>query len=147
MKKTVGILIAFLVIYSFYQVVFMGLDRPPEWSEALTELHEGEFDETIRTAPPWMVVHVWATWCSICKQAKPDYNVVAERFPDNVGFYHLDLDQNPEWAETYRVSDGVPTTLIFYQGQEISRHSGRLPAGAMENWIHHTTGVHPLPDS
>lgn len=125
----------------------MGFDRPATWSDSLTELQGSSFDSIIDTAPPWMVVHVWAPWCSICKQAKPDYNAVAELFPEEVGFFHLNLDENPVWAETYRVGDGVPSTLIFYRGQEISRHTGRLPAGALENWITHTTGVESLSDS
>lgn len=147
MKKPVLYLLAFLAVYSFYRVAVTGIERPVTWSKSIAKLEEASFDQTISEAPPWMVVHVWATWCSICKQAKPDYNEIADQFPEEVGFYHLDVDQNPEWADTYRVKDGVPSTLIFYRGQEIARHTGRLPRKAMINWISHTTSVQALPDS
>jgi thioredoxin-like negative regulator of GroEL len=141
MRKTILLLLAFLAVYSFLQVMILGLNRTEGWSDGIQALNADEFESVVSDGPTWMVVHLWAPWCSICKQAIPDYNQAATEYPEEIVFYHLNQDENPEWVETYQLDGAVPTSMLFYEGQEISRHSGRLSPSLLRSWIGHNTGL------
>jgi thioredoxin 1 len=144
MRKPTLLLIIALAGFSALQVILQvsGGDKTSPWSENIHPLTNGQFDAVIQQPPSWVAVHVWAPWCTVCKRTRPQINLLSEAFGSKLAFYHLDADQETEWADTYRVGS-LPTTLLFYQGQEMARFTGYSPAEALQNWITHTTGIPP----
>jgi len=145
MRKPTLLIILALAGFSILQVV-IHLSSGPEvddWHPDITAVTDEDFDRTIDESVPWVVLKAWAPWCDVCKRMRPVYNAAAAGFAkDDIRLLRLNTEEQTEWADTYRV-DGLPAMIIFYQGQEISRHAGYLPEEALLNWIQHTTGLTP----
>jgi len=144
MRKPTLLIILALAAFSTFQVVLHLSSGPDveDWNPAIAVVTNESFDQTLDDSTPWVVLKAWAPWCDVCKRMRPVYNQAASSFGDSIRFLRLDTEEEAEWADTYRV-DGLPTILIFYQGQEISRIMGYLPGEALLNWIEHTTGLAP----
>ncbi|SFI63056.1 thioredoxin family protein [Thermoflavimicrobium dichotomicum] len=69
------------------------------------------------------VVEFTADWCPDCKRIEPDLPEIERKFADRYEFGILDVDEATQIAEQYNVK-GIPTFLIFKDGEEI----GRLPS-------------------
>ncbi|RAL24495.1 thioredoxin family protein [Thermoflavimicrobium daqui] len=69
------------------------------------------------------VVEFTADWCPDCKRIEPDLPAIEDQFQNHYTFASLNVDEAPSIAEQYNVK-GIPTFLIFKDGEEI----GRLPS-------------------
>ena len=64
-----------------------------------------------------------ASWCSPCKVLAS----IIENNPPAIPLVEIDIDQDFELANKYKVR-GVPTLIIFEDGEEINRKVGLLTA-------------------
>ena len=83
---------------------------------------KGTFESIINDNRP-VVVDFHALWCGPCKFQSPILKDVASELGDKVRVIKIDVDQNPELARKYNIQ-GVPTLMIFKNGQTLWRHSG-----------------------
>ena len=81
------------------------------------------FEEEVLKAEGAVLVDFWATWCGPCRRQGPIVDELAEE-GYNVG--KLDVDQNMSIAQQYNVQ-GVPTLMVFKNGQEAARFVGITP--------------------
>ena len=72
-----------------------------------------EFKKMVDANKPF-VVKFKSDGCPICVDLEPDYQSVAESFP-NVNFYDVDINEEEELADLF-ISDGVPT-LYYISGK------------------------------
>jgi thioredoxin len=70
-----------------------------------------------------VVVDVYADWCGPCRALAPLLERLAETYASRVKLLKVNIDEDPEVAEVYRVQ-GVPTLLVFKDGQLIDRVVG-----------------------
>lgn len=70
-----------------------------------------------------MVVDFFAEWCAPCKMMPPILKQVKDAVKDKVTILKMDVDRNGHYAEKYQIS-GVPTLMIFRNGQVLWRKSG-----------------------
>lgn len=75
-----------------------------------------------------------ATWCGPCKMLDPVLKKVAEDIGDKVDFYHIDVDESPEASSQFGIR-GVPTMIVFHQGQEIDRMVGFRDRNALQRQL------------
>ena len=68
------------------------------------------------------VIDFYAEWCQPCKVVVPMLKSLESSFP-NVNFATVNVDDNNELANTYKIS-GVPTILFFKDGVPIDRQVG-----------------------
>lgn len=79
----------------------------------------------ITSQAPVVLVEFFATWCPHCQKMMPVVAQIKEILGDATPVAQLDIDQNKELAQQAGV-EGVPTFIIYKNGQEVWRHSGEI---------------------
>ena len=80
-----------------------------------------KFSELINQDKP-VLVDFFAEWCGPCKTMSPVLKQVKDTLGDRVSIIKIDVDKNQSLAAKYQVR-GVPTLLLFKEGQQIWRQS------------------------
>lgn len=91
------------------------------------------FNELINGEKP-VLVDFFATWCGPCKTQAPILEDVKQRIGDAASIIKIDVDKNPQAAAKYQIR-GVPTLMIFKNGQIRWRQSGVFPANELERLL------------
>ncbi len=84
------------------------------------------YRDIIQSGKP-VLVDFYATWCGPCKMMTPILHEVKTALGDKVTIIKIDVDKNPEVSNQFHVQ-GVPTLIIFQQGQLKWRQSGVVQA-------------------
>ena len=81
-----------------------------------------------------MLVDFWATWCGPCKALGPKLEELSGSYTGKVKFVKVDVDQNPETASRFGIR-GIPTLILFKNGQMVDQLVGNQPKEVIENII------------
>ena len=79
-----------------------------------------------------VLVDFFATWCGPCQMLKPVLHGLAKETDAVIAT--VDVDQNQLLAAEYGVR-GVPTLLLFANGELVGQHVGALPEGQLRELI------------
>jgi thioredoxin 1 len=89
------------------------------------DVHEGDFDETIRKYP-LVLVDFWAEWCPPCRVVGSVIEELARELQGKVVFGKLDVGNNQSIAQKFGVS-AIPTLIIFKKGEPVDKIMGAVP--------------------
>ncbi|MEM1410140.1 MAG: thioredoxin [Pseudomonadota bacterium] len=98
---------------------------------------DDSFSDDVLGASGPVLVDFWATWCGPCKQIAPALDEIATDMKDNLTVAKVDIDANPNTPGQYGVR-GVPTLMLFHNGEMIGTKVGAAPKGQIEAWIKET---------
>lgn len=91
------------------------------------------FQEIIDQDKP-VLVDFFATWCGPCQTQAPILDDLKQRVGDAASIIKIDVDKNQSVAAQYQVR-GVPTLIIFKNGEVRWRQSGVFPADELERLL------------
>jgi thioredoxin 1 len=93
---------------------------------SLPATSDATFDVDVLRAGLPVLVDFGAEWCHPCKQLEPIVEELAAAWDGKVRVVTLDIDQNLATTMKYGVM-GVPTLILFIDGQAKERVSGYQP--------------------
>ena len=94
------------------------------------EVTDANFQDTI-DSNKLVLVDIWAPWCGPCRSLAPTLEEVAKENP-NVLVVKINQDENTRTSQNYGVS-GLPTMLLFKNGELVDRLMGNQPKQAIIN--------------
>lgn len=97
-------------------------------------LDTSNLDRHINKSDIPLVVDFWAEWCGPCKTMEPVFEQTAKTLQPSVQFAKVDTDENQHLMARFAIR-GIPTLIIFKNGQEMARQSGAMAASDLQNWI------------
>jgi len=118
------------------------LDRAPKCPKCHNALLNGEpialrtdtFDKHASRNDLPLVVDVWAPWCGPCRMMAPHFEEAARRYSQQARFAKINSDEEPNLSARFGIR-GIPTLLVFRNGQEIARQSGAMDLGTLSRWL------------
>ncbi|MEA2106602.1 MAG: thioredoxin [Bacteroidota bacterium] len=92
-----------------------------------------KFNDLINDNRP-VLVDFYADWCQPCKMVSPILSEVKKSMGEKVRIIKIDVDKNPSIASKYNIR-GVPTLMLFKNGQLRFNQAGVIPAEQIKNLI------------
>ena len=100
------------------------LDRP-------LKLDDETFARTVAESEVPVFVDFYADWCGPCKMMAPSVDALAAKYTGRAIIAKLDTDHAATTAQQFGIR-GIPTSIVFRAGKELTRASGALPLAQLE---------------
>lgn len=98
------------------------------------KVSDSSFQNDVLNSKKPVVVDFWAEWCGPCKMIAPALEELSNELGEKVTVAKINIDENPGVPQKYGVR-GVPTLMIFSQGQVAATKVGALPKSKIKEWI------------
>lgn len=96
----------------------------------MLEVTDSTFETEVLQANEPTLVDFWAEWCGPCKMVEPVVEEIAEEYDGKLQVARMDVDSNRNTPAQYGIQ-GIPTLILFKDGQEATRIIGFRPKNAV----------------
>lgn len=90
---------------------------------------DAEFESKVLKADVPVVVDFWAPWCGPCRVIAPILDKLAGEYEGRLQIAKVNTDEDVQWASQFGIQ-GIPTLIIFKNGEEVERLVGSRPESA-----------------
>ena len=101
---------------------------------SVSEVSDETFEAEVIGSDKPVLVDYWAEWCGPCLQIGPALKEIAEEMNDKVIIAKLNIDDNPVTPTKFGVR-GIPTLMLFKDGQVAATKVGALPKNKLVEWL------------
>lgn len=95
---------------------------------------DDSFENDVLKSDKPVIVDFWAEWCGPCKQIAPALEEMATEMADQIVVAKVNIDDNPGTPGKYGIR-GIPTLLLFKDGEIVSQKVGALPKSQLVEWV------------
>ena len=103
-------------------------------ADNITTVSSESWEDDVLNSDRPVLVDFWAAWCGPCKMVAPVLDELAGEMGEKVRVAKLNVDENQEIAVKYGVR-GIPTFILFKDGEVADRMTGAMPKSAFEQLI------------
>jgi thioredoxin 1 len=98
------------------------------------KVSDESFETDVLKSKDLVLVDFWAEWCGPCKQIAPALEDLARDMAGKVRVAKINIDENPSTPTKYGVR-GIPTLILFKDGQVAATKIGSLPKSKLYEWV------------
>lgn len=103
-------------------------------SDLIQHVTDDSFEQDVLKAEGPVLVDYWAEWCGPCKMIAPILDEVAKEYAGRLKVVKLNIDQNEQTPPKFGIR-GIPTLMIFKDGQVVATKVGALAKGQLTAFI------------
>jgi thioredoxin 1 len=107
-------------------------------SEAIQNTSDRSFSSDVLESSIPVLVDYWAEWCGPCKMIGPILEEVAPLFAGKIKICKMNVDNNSGTPAKYGIR-GIPTLMIFKNGEVAATRVGALSRSQLEAFIKENT--------
>ena len=101
---------------------------------ASIKIDDKSFEKDVLNSDSLTLVDFWAEWCGPCKMIGPALEEISDEMKEDVRITKINIDENPVTPQKYGVR-GIPTLLLFKNGEVVAEKVGALPKNQLSEWI------------
>ncbi|MFL2814781.1 MAG: thioredoxin TrxA [Candidatus Puniceispirillales bacterium] len=101
---------------------------------ASIKINDKNFEKEVLNSDTLTLVDFWAEWCGPCKMIGPALEEISDEMKEDVRITKINIDENPTTPQKYGVR-GIPTLLLFKNGEVVAEKVGALPKNQLSEWI------------
>ena len=103
-------------------------------SDKVVHVSTADFQSAVLDSKEPVLVDFWAEWCGPCKMIGPSLEEISNELAGKVVIAKLNIDDNPDAPGRYGVR-GIPTMILFKNGQIADTKVGAAPKSALKGWL------------
>ncbi|MBF0804811.1 MULTISPECIES: thioredoxin TrxA [Neisseria] len=103
-------------------------------SNLIVHATDASFDQEVLKSEVPVLLDFWAPWCGPCKMIAPILDEVAAEFEGRLKVVKINIDENEQTPSQFGVR-GIPTLMVFKNGQNIATKVGALAKGQLVAFV------------